>query len=206
MAKKKLSKKNEEVKEVMEGLNVSKKEAEKIVEEKLAKKLWSKQVTLPEGKEIGTILAKLFKEGYGVREGRNFYKKYIVNRVKNNQIERKIGDRARSLPDAERLPTQKEVFENRRASDLIRVNKERREKERKKREERGDVVRKVMTADLIKLFGQQGEYVDDPTGPDRDISPKEGDFNKGGVVKRKKKPKVTKKTYSRGSRKAKYNG
>ena len=38
---------------------------------------------------------------------------------------------------------------------------------------------------------------------DRD---KEGDFNKGGVVKRKKKPKVTKKTYSRGSRKAKYNG
>jgi len=38
---------------------------------------------------------------------------------------------------------------------------------------------------------------------DRD---KEGDFNKGGVVKRKKKPKVTKKTYSRGSRKANYNG
>ena len=35
-------------------------------------------------------------------------------------------------------------------------------------------------------------------------------YNKGGVVKRKtkrkKKPKVTKKTYSRGSRKAKYNG
>ena len=35
---------------------------------------------------------------------------------------------------------------------------------------------------------------------------KEGDFNKGGVVKRKKKPKVTKKTYSRGSRKANYSG
>ena len=35
---------------------------------------------------------------------------------------------------------------------------------------------------------------------------KEGDFNKGGVVKLKKKPKVTKKTYSRGFRKPKYNG
>ena len=35
-------------------------------------------------------------------------------------------------------------------------------------------------------------------------------YNEGGVVKRKtkrkNKPKVTKKTYSRGSRKAKYNG
>jgi len=38
---------------------------------------------------------------------------------------------------------------------------------------------------------------------DRD---KEGGFNKGGVVKRKKKPIVAKKNYSRGSRKAKYNG
>ena len=46
-------------------------------EERLAKKLWSKQVTLPEGKEIGTILAKLFKEGYGVREGRNFIKNIL---------------------------------------------------------------------------------------------------------------------------------
>ena len=93
----------------------------------------------------------------------------------------------------------------------IRKLKERREEEkRKKREERGDLVRNVMTADLTTLFGRQGEYIDDPTGPDRDISPKEGDFNKGGVVKRKtkrkNKPKVTKKTYSRGSRKAKYNG
>jgi hypothetical protein len=176
-------------------------------EEKLAKKLWSKQVTLPEGKEVGTILAKLFKEGYGIREGRDFYKKYIVNRVKNKQIEREIDDKLfRSPPDAERLPTQKEVFENRRDFNLRRVKKERSEKERKKREERGDVVRKVMTAGLTTLFGRQGEYVDDPTGPDRDISPKEGDFNKGGVVKRKKKPTVTKKTYSRGSRKAKYNG
>ena len=176
-------------------------------EKKLAKKLWPHQVTLPNKNEKGVILRKLFKEGYGISEVKRFYKKYIVDRVKNKQIERKIGDKFfRSIPDAEQLPTRKEVFENRRASDLRRVKKERSEKERKKREKRGDVVRKVMTADLTTLFGQQGEYVDDPTGPDRDISPKEGDFNKGGVVKRKKKPKVTKKTYSRGSRKAKYNG
>ena len=175
-------------------------------EKKLAKKLWPHQVTLPNKNEKGVILRKLFKEGYGISEGKRFYKKYIVDRVKDKQTERKIGDRARSTPDAEKLPTKKEVFENRRASDRRRVKKERSEKERKKREKRGDVVRKVMTADLTTLFGQQGEYVDDPTGPDRDISPKEGDFNKGGVVKRKKKPTVTKKTYSRGSRKANYNG
>ncbi len=180
-------------------------------EERLAKKLWPKQVTLPEGKEIGTILAKLFKEGYGAREGRNFYKKYIVDRVLDKRIEREISDKFfRSTPDAEQLPTKKEVFENRRDFDLRRVENERREEERKKREKRGDNVRKVMTADLTTLFGRQGASVDDPTGPDRDISPKEGDFNKGGVVKRKtkrkKKPTVAKKNYSRGSRKAKYNG
>ena len=168
-------------------------------EERLAKKLWSKQVTLPEGKEIGTILAKLFKEGYGVREGRNFYKKYIVNRVKNKQIEREIGDKFfRSPPDAERLPTKKEVFENRLASDLRRVEKER-GKQPSPLSKLGDTVLKVLR------HGQR-KHVEDPTGPDRDISPKEGDFNKGGVVKRKKKPKVTKKTYSRGSRKANYGG
>tara|TARA_R100000458_G_scaffold36272_2_gene33700 strand:+ start:1420 stop:1959 length:540 start_codon:yes stop_codon:yes gene_type:complete len=171
-------------------------------EERLAKKLWPKQVTLPEGKEIGTILAKLFKEGYGGREGRNFYKKYIVDRVKDKQTERKIGDRARSTPDAEQLPTKKEVFESRLDFDRRRVAKE--------RGEQPSPLSKLGDTALKVLRHGQRKHVEDPTGPDRDISPKEGDFNKGGVVKRKtkrkKNPTVAKKTYSRGSRKAKYNG
>ena len=172
-------------------------------EEKLAKKLWPKQVTLPEGKEIGTILVKLFKEGYGIREREDFYKKYIVDRVKAKRIEREIGDKFfRSTPDAEQLPTKKEVFENRLDFDLRRVAKERGEQP-SPLSKLGDTVLKVLR------HGQR-KHVEDPTGPDRDISPKEGDFNKGGVVKRKtkrkKKPTVAKKNYSRGSRKAKYSG
>ncbi len=93
-------------------------------------------------------------------------------------------ERLITMADTER-EKRKKVFE-----DFMKPYKKEDKKDKKERE------KSLRAAD--RKAAELDRYL-----ADRD---KEGDFNKGGVVKRKKKPKVTKKTYSRGSRKAKYNG
>ena len=176
----------------------------------LAKKLWPSQITEPTRKEMGEIRRNLFFDhGYSDEDARDFYEDFILNRVRDKQEEisddeifRRKRPRISSIPDAE-FPSNEEAVDVYRDERLaLRDAKEKRNRELQPIIDRQN--EEYKRNEPPSFFTQLG---DDVLKVLRYERPTEGEFNKGGVVKRKKKKSsAPKKTYSRGSRKAKYNG
>jgi len=154
-------------------------------QKKLAKKLWPNQVTLPTRNEQGSIYRKLHKEGYSIPKAREFYNKYIVDRVedkkKHKDVENIIRHKTHSTPDAEFVPTKKEIFENRLDA--------RRKEVAKKRGPSPSLGKKMLEVLRYESPQQKEQRLrrepsDDPTGRQRDVSPKQGEFKKGGQIKK----------------------